>query len=111
VVGAATIVAILILKKPWPTLFKTLIAYGLAARIPVAILMLFAIYGNWGTHYDVAPSPEFPAMNWFLKWVLIGALPQLIIWIWWTVVSGLLFGSIAVALLHRGKQPAQTAHA
>jgi hypothetical protein len=111
VIIVATIVAILILKKPWPTLFKTLIAYGFAARIPVAILMLFAIYGNWGTHYDVPPSPDFPAMHWVTKWLLIGAIPQLIIWIWFTLATGLLFGSIAVALVHRGKQPAQTAPA
>jgi hypothetical protein len=110
-VGVVTIVAILILRKPWPELFKTLIAYGYAARIPVAILMFFAIYGNWGTHYDVPPSPEFPAMHWVMKWLVIGALPQLIVWIWITVSTGLLFGSIAVLLLHRGKQPAQPAHA
>lgn len=110
VVGVATIVAILILKKPWPTLFKTLIAYGFAARIPVAIVMLFAIYGNWGTHYDVPPAPDFPAMSWVMKWLLIGAMPQLIIWIWFTVASGLLFGSIAVALMHRGKRNVE-AHA
>jgi hypothetical protein len=110
-IGVVTIVAILILRKPWPMLFKTLIAYGYAARIPVAILMFFAIYGNWGTHYDVPPSDTFPAMHWIMKWFVIGALPQLLVWIWLTVSSGMLFGSIAVLLLHRGKQPAEAAHA
>ena len=107
----ATVAAILIMSRPWPSLFRTLIVYGYAARIPVAIVMLFAIRGNWGTHYDVKPSPDFPDMSWFMKWLLIGAAPQLILWILITVTSGLLFGGIAIAIFHREKQSAQAAHA
>src|SRR5262249_55026738 len=62
------IVATAIQFSPWRKLFKTLLAYALAARIPVMILMLIAIKGNWGTHYDVAP-PGFPEMDWFKKYV------------------------------------------
>jgi uncharacterized membrane protein len=40
----------------WPALGRTLLAYGLAARIPIALLMLVAMLGNWGTHYDARPS-------------------------------------------------------
>ena len=40
----------------WPALGRTLLASGLAARIPVALLMLVAMLGNWGTHYDARPS-------------------------------------------------------
>jgi len=98
-VGA--IIAILIMQRPWPELFKTLLAYGYAARIPVAILMLFAIKGNWGTHYDVSPNADFPAMPWLEKWFLIGAIPQLIGWIAFTVMIGALFGAIAVAIANR----------
>jgi hypothetical protein len=32
----------------WPALGRTLIAYGYAARIPVAVIMYFAFRGNWG---------------------------------------------------------------
>jgi len=101
--SAGCIVTILVLRSAWPAMFKTLLAYGLAARIPVAILMLIAIQGNWGTHYDVPPTDHFPAMNWIMKWLLIGALPQLFIWMAFTVTVGLLFGSVAVALFHRRK--------
>ena len=40
----------------WKDLFKVLVAYAFAARIPVLIVMFFAIRGDWHTHYDVAPD-------------------------------------------------------
>jgi hypothetical protein len=96
--AAGGIIAILILRKQWPALFKTLLGYGYAARIPVAILMLVAIKENWGTHYDVPPTPEFPAMHWLAKWFWIGAIPQLVDWIAFTMMIGSLFAAIAVAI-------------
>src|SRR5262249_26647488 len=80
VILVCAIVAIFVASRGWAMLNKVLLAYAYAARIPVAIIMLFAIKGGWGTHYDVAP-PNFPAMSWFMKWFWIGALPQLILWI------------------------------
>jgi hypothetical protein len=83
-----------IVAKVWPDLFKTLVAYAFAARIPVAILMFFAILGKWGTHYDALP-PNFPeGVGWFATWVVIGLLPQLTVWICFTAVIGMLFGGI-----------------
>ncbi len=92
----------------WPSLAKTLLAYGYAARIPVAILMFFAIQGNWGTHYD-APPPNFPDMGFLPKYFRIGFLPQMILWPTFTVIVGGLFGAITVAIAHRRKPVAQTA--
>jgi len=86
--------------RAWPALGRTLLAYALAARIPVILVMLFAILGNWGTHYDVAP-PNFPAMSPLAKWFAIGVLPQLTIWIWFTMAVGALCGSIAAAIAGR----------
>ena len=88
----------------WPALGKTLLAYGLAARIPVIIVMLVAIMANWGTHYDVVP-PNFPAMGTFAKWFMIGVIPQLFAWIPFTIISGALFGTAAVALTGKARQP------
>jgi hypothetical protein len=96
----ASVVAVGIVFAAWPALGKILFAYGLAARIPVAVIMLFAILGNWGTHYDLAP-PDFPAMNPWLKYFWIGLLPQLTLWIAYTVVIGAIFGGIAVAIASR----------
>jgi hypothetical protein len=98
VVGA--IVGAVLVFRAWPALGRTLLAYAFAARVPVALVMLFAIFGNWGTHYDVAP-PGLPPMAPFPKWVVIGLLPQMSIWIWFTVVFGALFGVGAAALARR----------
>jgi hypothetical protein len=83
-----------------PSLGKVLLAYALAARIPVAIVMLVAMLRNWGTHYDVAP-PGFPEMGVLAKWALIGLLPQLTFWVAFTIVVGSLFGGLALAVLRR----------
>jgi hypothetical protein len=101
----ASIVGAVIAFRGWPALAKTLLAYGLAARIPVAVVMLFAILGNWGTHYDVAP-PGFPAMAPITKWLLIGVLPQMTVWLWFTIAAGALLGGITVALSRRARRPA-----
>jgi hypothetical protein len=98
---AVSIVGIVVGVSAWPALGRTLLAYGLAARIPVALVMLVAMLANWGTHYDVAPSPDFPAMGTLAKWVTIGLAPQLTIWIWYTVVLGALFGIAAAAVARR----------
>jgi len=90
--------------RGWPALGRTLLAYGLAARIPVALVMLFAMLGSWGTHYD-APPPDFPEMSVLAKWLLIGLLPQLTIWIWFTIAAGGIFGAIAAAVAGREGRP------
>jgi hypothetical protein len=95
----------------WPALCKTLFAYALAARIPVAILMYFAMRGNWGTHYDAIP-PNAPAeLNQFWpKYLWLALLPQLTVWIGMTVLAGSLTGSIT-ALVKRRKPAQQVANA
>jgi len=87
----------------WPPLGKTLLAYALAARIPVVIVMLFAILWNWGTHYD-APPERFPEMSPIARWIVTGVLPQLTLWVWFTIVVGILFGAIALAATGRARR-------
>jgi hypothetical protein len=101
VVGVLLIVAAAVLQfKSWPALSKVLLAYAYAARIPVAIVMFFAIRGNWGTHYDALP-PGIPEMSFWSKYVQFGLFPQLIFWVAFTVVVGTLFGCIATAIFSR----------
>jgi hypothetical protein len=85
----------------WPELGKVLLGYALAARVPVVIVMLAAIFGSWGTHYDVLPPDPPPAlatMGPLGRWFVIGFMPQLTVWIAQTVLVGTLFGAIVVAL-------------
>ena len=91
------LVAIALQLRPWPALAKALVAYGYAARVPVVIIMFFAIRGNWGTHYD-GPPPNFPEMSFWPKYLHIALLPQLVFWVAFTVVIGALFGTIATAV-------------
>jgi hypothetical protein len=80
-------------------------AYALAARIPVALLMLVAMIGNWGTHYELGP-PDLPPMGLFAKWVAIGLFPQLTFWIAFTIVVGTIFGSVAAMIGRRAQSAA-----
>jgi hypothetical protein len=84
----------------WPALGRTLLAYGLAVRIPIALLMLVAMLGDWGTHYDARPSypPQMSTLGW---WVALGLAPQLSFWMWYTIVFGALFGIVAAAFARR----------
>ncbi|HYP25249.1 MAG TPA: hypothetical protein VE262_00900 [Blastocatellia bacterium] len=109
IVGLLIIIASAVIQfSGWPMLAKTLLAYGYAARIPVAILMFFAIRGQWGTHYDVLPPNFPPDLGFWPTYLQIGFLPQMIFWVAFTVTVGALFGSIANAIANR-RRPATRA--
>jgi hypothetical protein len=84
----------------WPALCKTLITYGLGSRIPVVIIMFFALRGHWGTHYD-RPSGHFQRSFW-PTFLWFGFFEELIYWVSFTVTLGSLAGSLAAALAKRG---------
>jgi hypothetical protein len=100
-----SIVSLLVGLRAWPALGRVLFAYGLAARIPVAAVMLVAILSAWGTHYEKGP-PGFPAMHPLATWFWIGLLPQLTIWMAFTVIVGTIFGALAGLAVGRRAQPA-----
>ncbi len=100
-----SIAGLLVGLRAWPDLGRTLLAYAFAARVPVVVVMLMAMLGNWGTHYD-APPPGLPEMGVLAKWFAIGVVPQMTIWIWFTVVVGSLFGIVAGAIARRGRAAA-----
>jgi hypothetical protein len=87
---------------------RVLLAYGLAARIPVILVMLIAILGNWGTHYDVLP-PGAPEMGVWTKWLFIGVVPQLTLWMAFTVAVGAIFGGLALVVAERRQTAARPA--
>jgi hypothetical protein len=100
---AFSLAAGVLVYRAWPRLGAVLLVYGLAARLPVVLVMLAAILGEWGTHYD-APPPEFPAMGPWAKWFLIGVLPQLMLWVPFTLYVGALGAAAGLAwALRRGR--------
>ena len=110
IVGLLIIVGAAALQfNAWPALGKTLLAYAYAARIPVAIVMYFAIQGNWGTHYDALPPNYTGPADLWPKYFQIGLIPQLVLWPVFTIVIGSLFGSVAAAIARRGKPAMQPA--
>jgi hypothetical protein len=90
-------VAILVARRGWPQLWRVLLAYGLLARLPVLVIMFLSIFGGWDTHY-AKPRPDFPPMGSWGLFFWTALLPQLSVWIYLTVVLGLLMGAATVGL-------------
>lgn len=84
----------------WPALGKPLLVYAFLARIPVVVVMAFAIWRRWGTHYDV-PPPGFPALFPTARWLWTGLLPQVTIWIAITLSFGAIFAAAGAWLATR----------
>jgi hypothetical protein len=95
----------LLAYRGWPALGQTLLAYGLAARIPVAAIMFLAMQGNWGTHYDyVGMPPEFQMGLW-RGFFWLAFFPQLLFWVLFTLVLGTLAGSLTALVAGGIKSP------
>ena len=105
-------VALLAARPGWPALWRVLLAYAFAARIPVLVVMFLSIFGGWDTHY-AKPRPDFPPMGPGGLFFWTALLPQLSVWIWMTVAVGIISGAIALAIRRPrpGPQPAATAPA
>src|SRR5215469_8063452 len=83
----------------WPRLFKVLFGYGLASRVPVAIIMFFAMRENWGTHYDYVGMPAEFQMPLGPRYFWLAFFPQLVFWVGFTIVIGSLSGAVTAALM------------
>ena len=98
--AGASLIAVGVAFAAWPALTRILVAYAVAARLPVVGIMWAAMRWNWGTHYD-APPPGFPSMVPLERWWWTGVVPQMTIWIAWTVAVGALFGALGWYLASR----------
>jgi hypothetical protein len=105
--GVGSWIAIALARAAWPALWRVLLAYGLAARIPVVVVMFLAIFLGWDSHY-AKPRPDFPPMGPWGLFAWTALLPQMSFWIYLTVVGGILFGAIAAGVrrLARGRTEA-----
>lgn len=110
VLGILLFVAAAVIQfMSWGTLARTLLAYGFGARVPVAIVMFYAIQGNWHTHYDALPPGYAGPTDMMGRFVAIGLVPQFLGWIPYTMIMGSLAAGIYLAIARRGKivpQPA-----
>jgi hypothetical protein len=96
-IGAGAVLGTLVARRGWPRLWRTLLAYGLAARLPVVVVILLGVLNGWNTHYDT-PPPGLPALDPVSRWVAIGVIPQLTVWMAVTVLAGMLCGAAGLAL-------------
>ncbi len=89
----------------WPELFRVLLAYGVASRIPVVIVYFAAMAGDWRTHYDYVDMPPQFQMELIPRFLWLGFFPQLIFWVGFTIVAGSVTGSLTAVAL-RARRPA-----
>jgi ketosteroid isomerase-like protein len=85
----------------WPALGRSLLAYGLLSRATVAVVMLLAMRGRWGTHYDYADMPRVFELPFWATYLLFALLPQVVFWVAYTVVLGALAGTLVAAWRRR----------
>jgi hypothetical protein len=105
--GVGSWIAVFVARRGWPALWRALLVYAFAARIPVVVIMFLAIFRGWDSHY-AKPRPDFPPMGHWGLFAWTALLPQMTLWIFLTVVGGMLFGAFAVGLrrLARGREAA-----
>ena len=93
ILWAVAILSVYLRHLAWPALCRLLVAYGMGARIPVVVIMFFALRGHWGTHYDRPSGPWrwnfWPTFLWF------DLFEELLYWVSFTVAFGSLAGSLA----------------
>ncbi len=85
----------------WPALARTLLVYGLSARLPVAVIMFLAMLGSWGTHYDyvgIQWPPHFTSAL-IPRYLWLAFFPQLVAWVAYTIALGSLAGVIVTAII------------
>ena len=98
--AAVSIVCGVIASIGWPRLARVNFGYGIASRIPVVVVMYLAIANDWNSHYAKG-APGMPEMAVMEKWIVIGVVPQMFMWIAITLILGGLFGGLSLLLRKR----------
>jgi hypothetical protein len=92
------VLAAMLAFPAWPALGGVLLAYGLLSRAVVALVMLLAMLGRWGTHYDYADTPRLLELPFWTAYVMFAFVPQLVFWVAYTIVLGMLAGTLVAML-------------
>ncbi len=104
-IWSVAVVAAIVAWSAWPALGRVLLAYGVLSRAVVALVMFLAMRGQWGTHYDYADMPGVRELPFGTAFLLFALLPQLVFWVGYTIVLGMLAGTVVVAARGRGDVP------
>ena len=106
---AVTALALGLQAFAWPDLFKTLLLYGYASRVPIAVVGFLAMRGHWGTHYD-ALDPGFPQIGFWPTYIRVSLIPNIFFMEAYTVIVGGLLGVFAFAAMRKlnGSQSPRT---
>jgi len=99
------VLAAVVAWQAWPPLGRVLLAYGLLSRAVVALVMLLAMHGRWGTHYDYADMPRVLDLPFGTAYLMFAFIPQLVFWVAYTIVLGILAGAVVVAATGRRDVP------
>ena len=107
VVGAVFLTSARDEGKGFRAVLRALIAYALASRGAVALLIVAASTWRLGSHYDLSLVTD--VWFWgglhrfepgsFRQILYLGVLPQLTFWVAYTVVTGLMGAALAAAVL------------
>jgi hypothetical protein len=99
------VLAAILAWQAWPSLGRVLLAYGLLSRAVVAVVMLLAMQGRWGTHYDYADMPRVQELPFGTAYLMFAFIPQLVFWVAYTIVLGMVAGTLVAALgARRGEE-------
>jgi hypothetical protein len=98
-IWAFSVVPAVMQIKAWPALWRVLLAYGLASRIPVAVIMFVALHGRWGTHYDY--GGQIPPELFGFAYIWFALVPQMVFWVGFTILLGMLAGALTAALYRK----------
>jgi hypothetical protein len=98
-IWALGVLAAVVAWRAWPALGRVLLAYGLLSRLAVVVVMFFALHGHWGTHYDYGNMPQVRQMRFSTAFVALALVPQLVFWVGFTVVAGILAGTLTAAVV------------
>ena len=104
-IWAVGVLAAVLAWPAWPALGRVLLVYGLLSRAVVAVVMLLAMHGRWGTHYDYADVPRVHELPFATAYLLFAFVPQMVFWVAYTIVLGMVAGTITAAL---GRKPRAT---
>lgn len=84
----------------WPRLFFVTLAYGLFARIPVAVVQWLDLTQGWGTHYGML-HPSLPADLAFDAKLRLVTLAQFGLWVPFTILAGTACAALGAATVRR----------